>query len=270
MDYRIDKFDIRSIDEIYNLIFTTVKHCYRDYYPKEAVDFFLSYHSKDAILKEGNHLIVLIVDDKIAGTGTLIDTEIKRVFVLPQYHGRGFGSIIMSHLETEALHKGYKITELHSSLFAKRFYDKLGYKFFKLGKTIVGNNEILYFQRMAKQLIHFEYDKTIDFNEKKFRVIKNEGENAEVNTDTSFYFYQREGLLYTEYSGGNIKYGEMFGILQNNNISFYYQHENMDGKIRKGKSESKIAKLPAGRIRLIDEWQWSSHEGTGVCILEEI
>lgn len=270
MDFRIEKFDIRYLDDVYSLIVKTVENCYYEYYPREAIDYFISYHSKAAISRDGENLIILMVDDIIVGTGTLIDTEIKRVFVLPQYHGRGFGRIIMNHLENEALHKGYKLTELHSSLYAKRFYDKLGYKMFKLGKTEVGNNEVLYFQRMAKPLIKTEYDKTLDFKGKKFGVINNEGENAEVNSGTVFYFYQYEMLLYAEYSGGNIRYGEMFGIIEKNQISFYYNHENLAGIIRKGKSESRVVKLPANKIRLINEWQCNSREGRGVCILEEI
>ncbi len=270
MDFRIEKFHIRYLDEIYMLIVETVKSCYFEYYPKEAVDFFISYHSKEAIKNDSENVIILKADDNIIGTGTLVDTEIKRVFVLPQYHGRGFGRIIMNHLENEALHKGYKLTELHSSLFAKKFYNKIGYKMFKLGKTEVGNNEVLYFQRMAKPLIKTEYDKTLDLKGKKFGVINNEGENAEFNSGTVFYFYQYERLLYAEYSGGNIRYGEMFGIIEKNHISFYYKHENPAGLFRKGKSESRVIKLPANKIRLINEWQCSSQEGRGVCILEEI
>jgi len=270
MHYKVEQFTNHNLDEVYSLIVNTVEKCYFEYYPREAVDFFISYHNKEAIISEGNNTIILKDGNKIVATGTLIDTEIKRVFVLPQYQGKGYGRIIMNSLEKKAKNGGYKITELHSSLFAKKFYDKLGYKMFKIGKTEVKNNEILYFQRMAKSLIHTDYDKTLVFNDKKFTVIKNEGQDAEVNRDTIFHFYQQNGILYAEYTGGNIKYGEMFGAIENDRVTFYYKQENMAGLSKKGTSEAKIIKLPENKIRLIDEWKWSSQEGKGSCVLEEV
>lgn len=272
MNYKIEKFNKNDLDELHSLIIDTVKKCYFEYYPKEAVDYFVSYLNKDDIENESknNFVIVLKINNKIIGTGTLIDTHIKRVFINPISQGNGYGKIIMNTLEEEAKKKGYKIVELHSSLYAKRFYDSIGYKMFKIGKVVVENNEILYFQRMAKSLSHNKTDNILDLNNKKFKVIKNAGEDIEVNENTIFKFYQNNELVYAEYNGGKVKYGEMFGIIENNSINFYYEQENLSGRKNKGNSVDKIIKLNNNRIQLIHECEWRSKRGKGICVLEEI
>jgi len=79
-----------------------------------------------------------------------------------------------------------------------------------------------------------------NFKNKKFKIVKNEGINAEVNSDTIFYFYQNDSLLYGEYRGGKIKYGEIFGIIDKNKIDFFYEQENIENKISRGKSTDTI------------------------------
>ncbi|MCK5032858.1 MAG: GNAT family N-acetyltransferase [Calditrichia bacterium] len=272
MEIIITKINNQEIDKLHTLIVKTISDCYPEYYPNEAVDFFISYSNKDELTKDSlNHTVVVAkIDNKIVGTGTLKNNHIKRVFVDLEYQGKGIGKKIMNYLEKTALDQDYKLTELHSSLFAKKFYDCIGYKFFKIGKVEVEKNEILYYQRMAKSLVNIKTNSDYDFNKKKFKVIRNDGQDAEVNMDTIFHYIQNQELLYAEYSGGLVKYGEIFGVIENDAISFYYEQENLKDIKSRGKSTDKIKILENGKLQLIDEWEWSSKNGRGICILEEI
>ncbi|MDD5419726.1 MAG: GNAT family N-acetyltransferase, partial [Methanomicrobiaceae archaeon] len=86
------------------------------------------------------------------GTGTLLGTTIKRVFVHPSHQRRGYGSLLMHALEGEALERGIRRVELYASLPAKRFYDVLGYFTESEGYIPVRNEKKLDYYAMAKRL----------------------------------------------------------------------------------------------------------------------
>ena len=272
MNLETEVFNKNDIDELYNFIIETIKISYFGYYPEEAINHFIDYSNKKDILEdsENNFVIVVKKDNKIIGTGTLKYTHIKRVFVSPNYQGKGLGKLIMDTLESEAKRNNLKIVELHSSLFAKKFYDNLNYKMFKIGKVIVQNGELLYYQRMSKNLGKNQYSIKYYFDKKQFKVIKNDGIDIEVNTETIFNFHQNNELIYAEYEGGKIKYGEIFGLIENENIYFYYNQENLAGQKNQGSSKDEIILLENDKLQLIDKWEWKTKSGQGLCILEEV
>jgi GNAT superfamily N-acetyltransferase len=265
-------FNEKDIDELYNFIVETIKTSYYGYYPEEAINHFIEYSNTKDILEDSrkNYVIVIKDENKIIATGTLRYTHIKRVFVSPGYQGKGLGKLIMHTLEEKAKKNNLKLVELHSSLFAKIFYDHLNYKMFKIGKVAVDNCELLYFQRMAKRLGDNQYEKKYDFHKKRFNVVKNDGVDVEVNEETVFNFYQNGELVYAEYTGGKIKYGEIFGLIENETIYFYYSQVNITGEKNQGSSKDEIRTLENGKLQLIDKWQWKTKSGQGLCILEEI
>ena len=59
-------------------------------------------------------------DGEIIGTGSHTDNHITRVYVLPEYQGHGFGSLIMDELEKE-IFSCYDNCELDASLPACSF-----------------------------------------------------------------------------------------------------------------------------------------------------
>ena len=64
---------------------------------------------------EAGKIDVLIVDEKIVGTGSRTDNHITRVYVLPEYEGKGYGTEIMNHLESE-IFSAYDYCDLDASL----------------------------------------------------------------------------------------------------------------------------------------------------------
>lgn len=101
MEYR--KATQSDAEEIFTIVQDTIRTIYPLYYPKEVVDFFCELHSKEHISKDIKDGFVgsLWEDNRIVGTGCYKDDHITRVYVKPEYQGRGYGSYIMQRLETE-------------------------------------------------------------------------------------------------------------------------------------------------------------------------
>ena len=93
---------MENLQDIYDVVQRTIQTIYPQYYPAEVVAFFCGLHSKEAIAKDiGNGSVgVLKADGKIVATGCFEGNHITRVYVLPEYQKRGFGTRIMKTLET--------------------------------------------------------------------------------------------------------------------------------------------------------------------------
>jgi GNAT superfamily N-acetyltransferase len=102
--------------------------------------------------KEG-YTILLYEDTRIVGTGTIVDEDIKRVFVDPAFQRRGFGRLIMRKLEERVVSAGIDVVKLDASLPSKTFYDALGYVTLEKAFREVGNNKRLDFYKMEKALV---------------------------------------------------------------------------------------------------------------------
>ena len=271
MSWKTQLFNKKDIDELYHFIVDTIHTSYISYYPEEAINLFIEYSNKHDILDdaENNYVIVIKDNNSIVATGSLIYTRIKRVYVSPKYQGKGLGKLIMNELEAKARANNLKLVELHSSLFAKQFYDSLHYKMFKIGKVDAENGELLYYQRMAKRLDQNHHTTKYNFHKKQFNVILNDGVDVEVNTETIFNFYQNGELIYAEYKGGKVKYGEIFGLVEHDSVQFYYSQVNFEDGKNMGSSKDEIKLLANNKIQLIDSWEWKSKPGKGLCIMEE-
>jgi len=221
----ITYFTLSDLDELYAFIGYTVKASYRDLYSAEAIDFFLEYLNKDDIISEsnGNHILVLKEGSRIVATATLINRHIKRLFVHPDCQGKGYGGILMKKLEQIAFRLGSSFVELHSSLFAKRFYDNIGYVTFKREEIAVKNNQVLPYYRMAKYLGKERACINCNINEQTFmsEAFTEMGREA-----TNFVFYQQQNLLFAEYNNEQIEEGEMFGTIEQDRCIMFYGHYN--------------------------------------------
>ena len=136
------------------LIDRTIDVCYVGHYCAEAVRFFKDYHHGQAILRdaEEGYTLVVVRGDQLLGTGTLAGDEIKRVFVDPVFQKRGWGRLLMQHLEREAVSSGVEVVKLDASLPSERFYEGLGYVMVEKTFLEVENGRRLDFFRMQKAL----------------------------------------------------------------------------------------------------------------------
>ncbi len=91
----------RDAQQVYVLVQETIKVVYPKYYLKEIVDMFCEFHSRENIIKdiEAGNTYILMENKEIIGTGTKNEYHITRVYVLPQYQKKGYGTFIMNRLE---------------------------------------------------------------------------------------------------------------------------------------------------------------------------
>lgn len=110
----------------------------------------------------------------------------------------------------------------------------------------------------------------IDYNDKIFKPIENT-ENGETSNETVFLYKQVGNILTSEYSGGKIKKGHLIGIVdKNSNIDMRYHQVNEKNEIMTGICKSKPEILENGKIRLHENWEWTSGDNSkGKSIIEE-
>lgn len=137
--------------QITGLVQETIKTVYPKYYPKEVVGFFCELHSQEAVgedINDGNTWI-LYEGQRPAGTGSLRGDHITRVYVHPDFQGKGYGSFIVRKLEEEIFSKHDRVF-LDASLPACRLYEALGYKTLRHDKWLVENGVVLVYEIMEK------------------------------------------------------------------------------------------------------------------------
>ena len=143
----------KDLQDIYNVVQQTIKAIYPKYYPAEVVKFFSELHSREAIMQDisNGHVSVLKVDNKVVGTGSFIENHITRVYVLPEFQGKGYGSFIMQCLE-DTISKKYNAVLLDASLPASHLYEQRGYHTIRHEKWNVENDVVLVYEVMEKEL----------------------------------------------------------------------------------------------------------------------
>ena len=131
------------------LVRDTIRAIYPRYYPQGCVDYFLCWHSPERVAAaiEAGQVNVLLDGGKLVGTGSQEGNHITRVFVLPEYQGRGYGRYSLDWLEEvradyvllarakglgrgpmeEAVAAEYDAVRLDASLPAVRLYEHRGY-----------------------------------------------------------------------------------------------------------------------------------------------
>jgi ribosomal protein S18 acetylase RimI-like enzyme len=152
--YKTRKFKLSDLDTVRDLIHNTIDISYSRAYNTEAIKYFKNYHNDKNILKavKEGYIVVLEKDNRIIGTGTLIDDYITRVFVNPEFQKQGLGKLLMQKLEAKAFSAGISVIKLDSSLPAKKFYDSLGYKTVRKTFVKVENGKKLDYYKMEKSL----------------------------------------------------------------------------------------------------------------------
>ncbi|MBR3311660.1 MAG: GNAT family N-acetyltransferase [Solobacterium sp.] len=108
---------------------TTILSVYPKYYPAGAVRFFSEHHSDEKILNDilAGKVYLLETEGGTAGTVTISGNEINRLFVLPGYQGRGYGSQLMDFAE-QMIRRESDTVILDASLPAKKMYLQRGYR----------------------------------------------------------------------------------------------------------------------------------------------
>jgi putative acetyltransferase len=91
--------------------------------------------SSDQLIKEGVAFFITRVDGEPAGCGGVKFYpgwgELKRMYVRPQFRGRGLGKLMLEHLETFARQQGTTLLRLETGIYqpeAMGLYERMGYR----------------------------------------------------------------------------------------------------------------------------------------------
>lgn len=111
----------------------------------------------------------------------------------------------------------------------------------------------------------------MNYNNKKFRVIDT-SENGETSNETIFEYKQFENILTSEYTGGKIRSGHLIGLVnEDGTIKMRYHQINTNNELMTGICFSKPEIMSNGKIRLHEQWNWTSGDkSSGTSTLEEI
>jgi len=103
-----------------------------------------------------------------------------------------------------------------------------------------------------------------------FRPIQTQGA-SETTSETIFIYQQDHDLVTATYSGGEIAFGQLIGVIaRDGSLDLRYHHRNKSGALMTGKCHTVPEVLPSGKLRLHETWQWMSPcAGKGTSILEE-
>lgn len=112
---------------------------------------------------------------------------------------------------------------------------------------------------------------TINYNNKQFKPVSN-SDHGEVSDDMVFHYHQNNQILTCAYSGKNIVSGHLIGLVSPlGEIEMRYHQINSKGQLMTGICHSKPEIMPNGKIRLYEQWQWTSgDQSKGSSILEEL
>ncbi len=145
---------LSDADIVKDICRITISEIYPHYYPKGAVEFFLEHHREANIVNDmGKHQVFLYLDaeQNAVGTVTLKGNEICRLFVLPEYRGKGYGTEMLDYAEGIILSQ-YPEIVLAVSLPAKSMYRKRGYEDTEFHIIPTENNDFLCYDVMVKRV----------------------------------------------------------------------------------------------------------------------
>lgn len=110
----------------------------------------------------------------------------------------------------------------------------------------------------------------INYNNRIFAVVSN-SENGILDPDTTFAYHQDERVVSCIYISKQVIKGHLLALVgDNGELDMRYHQVNRDGEIMTGTCFSTPEILPDGRIRLHENWKWTSGDySEGSSILEE-
>jgi hypothetical protein len=92
-----------------------------------------------------------------------------------------------------------------------------------------------------------------------------------VSADTELVFEQEGDTFSSRYRGGKVIDGYLIGrLLADGSLEFRYVQADTDGNLDAGHSTGFLARLPDGRLRLTENFQWTTRPQRGQNVFEEV
>ena len=134
--YKIRRFRPEDAEEVSALIARTLRTVNRKDYSEEYIEANVLSHSADVLIERAKqgHMYVVCGDSRIIGCGaiagywgSITESILLTVFVLPEYQGRKIGTLLMRTLEQDEFFLRAEQIEIPASITAVGFYKKMGY-----------------------------------------------------------------------------------------------------------------------------------------------
>jgi hypothetical protein len=100
--------------------------------------------------------------------------------------------------------------------------------------------------------------------------VSSTAEQGVVGAETRLRFTQKGSRVMGRYSGGAISRGCLVGTLSGSQLVFRYAQVEASGKIHGGRSVCEVERRPDHRIRIVEHFAWSTRDGFGTNVFEEI
>ncbi|MDD3206407.1 MAG: GNAT family N-acetyltransferase [Lachnospiraceae bacterium] len=118
---------------------------------QELIDFYAPENIRESI--KTIHLYVVCDGERIVGCGGIENMPDRKsesilvtIFVLPEYQGKGIGKQIIETLEQDDIFLQSERVEIHSSITARLFYEKMGYAY-ENGITTPNEEGCIHFEK---------------------------------------------------------------------------------------------------------------------------
>lgn len=131
-------FTPADAEETAAVVAKTLRFCNSRDYPPERIEEIVRTHSPSDLvrLSREGHFYVACDGKKIVGCGgiagywgSLTESILLTIFVLPEYQGRGLGRRIVETLERDEYFLRAERLEVPASILACEFYRKMGYAY---------------------------------------------------------------------------------------------------------------------------------------------
>ena len=141
----------KDISAINHVVHSTINKVYPAYYSAGIIEFFLNIHAIENIEKDviSGSTYLMIIGKKIIGTFTIKENEFSRFFILPDYRGRGYGSIALTYIEN-IIFSDYSEIKIIASKPGYPVYLKRGYVVYKYVEERIVNDDIEGYHIMIK------------------------------------------------------------------------------------------------------------------------
>lgn len=134
----IRRFEEKDAQEISAVVTRNFLEVNSKDYGKEAMEALAKVYDANKIREIASyaHMYVVCDEAKIIGTGSissfwgsLTESILLTIFVLPEWHGQGIGRKIIETLEGDELFLRANRIEIPASITGCGFYEKMGYKY---------------------------------------------------------------------------------------------------------------------------------------------
>jgi len=111
----------------------------------------------------------------------------------------------------------------------------------------------------------------VHYDGRRFRSVENSSA-GEVGPETVFDYRQEGDLVWATYRGEAVRFGTLVATADaEGRLDARYGHVNRSGELMTGECRTTPERLPDGRLRLHEEWRWTSGDrSSGTSVVEEI